>query len=665
MLVLATIILGALYRQAATKKLIELGENNNVALTQTFANFIWPQFRSFAASSAQFDDDALRSRPEIARLHQKILDAMHSTNTVKVKLYQLDGRTLFSTEVAQIGKDYRDKPGFIAASKGLAVSELSRRDKFSAFHGEIVNRDLLASYVAIRRSETAPIEGVLEVYTDVTDSLAGSRKQELLVTATVIGVLATLYIILFFIVRHADRVIKRQYEQIRHQASHDGLTGLPNRVLFHEMLAHAMARTQRTEKLLAVMFLDLDGFKNINDTLGHEYGDILLKKIAQRLTAVLRKGDLVARQGGDEFTILVQDIATVPSIVRIAEQILAAVSETVIADGHAMQVTASIGIAVFPVDDVETSHLLRDADIAMYHAKEAGKNNFQFYKATMNALIRERIEIENGLRHALERNELVLHYQPQVAIGSGKIIAVEALLRWAHPEKGLIPPGKFIPVAEESNLIIAIGEWVLRAACKQNRAWQDAGLPHIRMAVNLSARQFRQPQLVAVVANAMEDAGLALHSGNLELEVTESMIMTNIGETIATLNKLHEIGVSLSVDDFGTGHSSLAYLKRFPIHTLKIDKSFVDDITTDPDSAAIAATIIALGHSLKLNVIAEGVETAEQLAVLRKLKCDEMQGYYFSRPIPAEELERLLREDRRLSSLAVMIAPCSVNARAE
>lgn len=665
MLVLATIILGALYRQAATKKLIELGENNNVALTQTFANFIWPQFRSFAASSAQFNDDALRSHPEIARLHQNILYAMHSTNTVKVKLYQLDGRTLFSTEVAQIGKDYRDKPGFIAASKGLAVSELSRRDKFSAFSGEIVNSDLLSSYVAIRRSETAPIEGVLEVYTDVTDLLAGIRKQELLVTATVIGVLSTLYIILFFIVRHADRVIKRQYEQIRHQASHDGLTGLPNRVLFHEMLAHAMARTQRTEKLLAVMFLDLDGFKNINDTLGHEYGDILLKKIAQRLTAVLRKDDLVARQGGDEFTILVQDIATVPSIVRIAEQILAAVSKTVIADVHAMHVTASIGIAVFPVDDVETSHLLRDADIAMYHAKEAGKNNFQFYKATMNALIRERIEIENGLRHALERNELVLHYQPQVDIGSGKIIAVEALLRWAHPEKGLIPPGRFIPVAEESNLIIAIGEWVLRAACKQNRAWQDAGLPHIRMAVNLSARQFRQPQLVAVVANAMEDAGLALHSGNLELEVTESMIMTNIGETIATLNKLHEIGVSLSVDDFGTGHSSLAYLKRFPIHTLKIDKSFVDDITTDPDSAAIAATIIALGHSLKLNVIAEGVETAEQLAVLRKLKCDEMQGYYFSRPIPAEELERLLREDRRLSSLAVMIAPCSVNARAE
>ncbi len=649
LLVVATIILGALYRQIATKSLLELGEINHVALTHTFSNFIWPQFRSFVTSSAQFDDNTLRSHPEIVTLQQTVRDAMRGTNTVKVKIYQPDGRTLFSTEVAQIGKNYSNNPGFIAASKGLVVTEFSSRDKFSAFHGEIMNRNLLSSYVALRRSDTAPIEGVMEIYTDVTDLVANIKKQELLVTATVIGVLTTLYIILFFIVRHADRVIKRQYDQIRHQANHDGLTGLPNRILLQEILAHAMASTLRTETLLAVMFLDLDGFKNINDTLGHEYGDALLRKIAQRLTTVLRQDDLVARPGGDEFIILVHNVAAVQSIAHIAETILAAVSETVIADGHEMHVTASIGITVFPLDDTEISHLLRDADIAMYHAKDAGKNNFQFYTAEMNTLTRERSEIENGLRHALERNELVLHYQPQVDIRSGKVFAVEALLRWEHPEKGLIPPGKFIPIAEESHLIISIGEWVLRAACKQSKAWQDAGLPHVRMAVNLSARQFRQPQLVAVVAKAMEDAGLALHSDNLELEVTESMIMKNLGETIATLNKLHEMGVSLSVDDFGTGHSSLAHLKRFPIHTLKIDKSFVDDIATDPDSAVIAATIIALGHNLKLNVIAEGVETAEQLAVLREMKCDEMQGYYFSRPIPAEELERLLREDRRLS----------------
>ena len=303
----------------------------------------------------------------------------------------------------------------------------------------------------------------------------------------------------------------------------------------------------------------------------------------------------------------------------------------------------------FPFDDTDIEHLLRNADTAMYRAKEAGKNNFQFYAAEMNTLIRERVEIENGLRHALERSELRLHYQPQVDIETGKIIAVEALVRWAHPEKGLIQPDRFIHVAEESGLIISIGEWVLRSACVQSKAWQDAGLPHIRMAVNLSARQFRESRVVAVVAKAMEDAGLALHSDNLELELTESMIMHDVEGAIDTLNRLHAMGIRLSIDDFGTGYSSLSYLKRFPINTLKIDQSFIRDITVDSDDAAIAATIIMLGHNLKMRVIAEGVETAGQLEFLREMKCDEIQGYYFSRPIPAEELEKLLREERRLN----------------
>lgn len=449
---------------------------------------------------------------------------------------------------------------------------------------------------------------------------------------------------------------RKQFEnRILHQATHDPLTGLPNRILFHDILDHAMARALRTEKLLAVLFLDLDEFKNINDTLGHEYGDILLKETAQRLTAILRKDDLVARddalvarQGGDEFTILLQGISVVDNIIQVAEKILAAISRPFIVDNHEMHMTASIGITIFPFDDTDIQSLLRNADTAMYRAKENGKNNFQFYTAGMNLLIRERMEIENGLRHALARDELVLHYQPQVDIESGKMIAVEALVRWAHPEKGLIPPDKFIPVAEESGLIVSIGEWVLRTACRQNKTWQDMGLPHIRMAVNLSARQFRQPHLLAVVAKAMEDAGLDSYSDSLELEVTESVIMKDMEGTIDTLNKLHEMGVRLSIDDFGMGYSSLSYLKRFPINTLKIDQSFVRDITTDADDAAIAATIVTLGHSLKLNVIAEGVETAQQLALLRDMKCDEMQGYYFSRPLPAAEMEKLLQQERRL-----------------
>ncbi|MHB1654954.1 MAG: putative bifunctional diguanylate cyclase/phosphodiesterase [Burkholderiales bacterium] len=453
-----------------------------------------------------------------------------------------------------------------------------------------------------------------------------------------------------------DITERKQLETLmQHQATHDYLTGLPNRILFHDILDCAMTNVLRTEAMLAVLFLDLDEFKKINDTLGHEYGDILLKEIAQRLTANLRKndliehGDLVARQGGDEFTILLQGIRSIHDIVLVAEKILAAVSKPFTAGGHELHVTASIGIAVFPFDDTNMEHLLQNADAAMYRAKGSGKNNFKFYSAEMSTRFREYIEIENGLHHVLENDELVLYYQPQLDIKSGKIVAVEALARWMHPEKGLIPPDKFIPVAEESGLIVAIGEWVLRTACQQNKRWQDAGLPHIRMAVNLSARQFREPDLVAVVVKAMADANLDPHLDNLELELTESMIMKDMGATVATLNQLHELGVHLSIDDFGTGYSSLGYLKHFPINTLKIDQSFIRDITIDADDAAIAAVIVTLGHSLKLKVLAEGVETVEQLAFLRKMKCDEIQGYYFSKPVPADVMEKLLREGRTLS----------------
>jgi len=454
-----------------------------------------------------------------------------------------------------------------------------------------------------------------------------------------------------FVISAVRDITERKHfeNKILHQATHDSLTGLPNRLLFHDILTRSMIHTLRIEKLLVVMFLDLDDFKNINDTLGHGFGDFVLKEVALRLKAQLRNDDVVARQGGDEFTILLQDISDVGDISQIAEKILAAVSEPIMKEGHEMHMTASLGITVFPFDDTDIEHLLRNADTAMYRAKESGKNNFQFYTAAMNASIRERMEIENGLRHALERNELLLHYQPQVDIESGRIIAVEALIRWMHPEKGLIPPDKFIHIAEESGLIVSIGEWVLRTACKQNQAWQDAGLTHIRMAVNLSARQFRVPHLVDVVVKAMEDAGLALHSDNLELELTESMIMNDVEGAIETLSSLHEMGIRLSIDDFGTGYSSLSYLKRFSINTLKIDQSFIRDITVDSDDAAIAAIIIMLGHNLKMRVIAEGVETAGQLEILREMKCDEIQGYYFSRPLPANELEKLLRDERRLN----------------
>jgi len=447
------------------------------------------------------------------------------------------------------------------------------------------------------------------------------------------------------------RETKAYEARILHQATHDTLTGLPNRALFHDLLNRAMIQAEREECLLAVVFLDLDGFKNINDTLGHDWGDQLLKQIAHRISAAVRRNDVVARQGGDEFTLLLQGVNHVDDVIAVTRKILTAVSEPVQLRETEFHVTASIGITIFPLDDTDAEHLLRNADTAMYRAKDAGRNGFQFYTAEMNDQAQERLGIETDLRRAIAQHEFVLHYQPQVDIASGHIIGAEALLRWNHPEKGMIPPIKFIPVAEESGLIVPIGEWVLREACGQMRAWQVAGLPPLRIAVNLSARQFREPHLPQLIAEIMAESGLK-DRGVLEVEITESLLMKNVDVASDMLRQLFDMGVRISVDDFGTGYSSLSYLQRFCLHALKVDQSFVRDISNGADGAVIAGVIVDLAHKLKLNVIAEGVETLTQLHYLQQIGCDEMQGYYFSRPIPALEFEALVREGRALRYVA-------------
>ncbi|MBT9613338.1 MAG: EAL domain-containing protein [Burkholderiales bacterium] len=447
------------------------------------------------------------------------------------------------------------------------------------------------------------------------------------------------------------RETKAYEARILHQATHDALTGLPNRALFHDLLNRAMIQAQRDECLLAVVFLDLDGFKNINDTLGHDWGDQLLKEIAQRINAAVRRNDVVARQGGDEFTILLQGIQHVDDVLAVSRKILSAVSEPVHLQEMELHVTASLGITIFPLDDTDAEHLLRNADTAMYRAKEAGRNGFQFYTAEMNAQAQERLAIETDLRRAIAQQEFVLYFQPQVDIASGRIIGAEALLRWNHPDKGMIQPAKFIPVAEESGLIVAIGDWVLRDACRQLRAWQLSGLPPLRIAVNLSARQFREPHLPQRIAGIMAECGLENH-GVLEVEITESLLMKNVEVARDMLKQLFDMGVRISVDDFGTGYSSLSYLQRFSLHALKVDQSFVRDIATGADGAVIAGVIVDLAHKLKLSVIAEGVETLAQLDYLEQIGCDEIQGFYFSRPLPAAAFEALVRQGRALRQVA-------------
>jgi len=437
---------------------------------------------------------------------------------------------------------------------------------------------------------------------------------------------------------------KQAEARIQYLATHDSLTGLPNRLMFSEMLNHVLAASKRNERKFAVLFIDLDRFKFINDSLGHEAGDALLREVAQRLKGSLRSSDIVARLGGDEFVMLLQDLRGIEQAGRIARKLLSAVIKPIVIHGQECRVTASIGISVYPTDANDEAALMTHADIAMYHAKEEGKNNFQFYDGRLETQSLERLALESRLRRALERHELSLHYQPKVDLASNAITGVEALLRWSSPELGAVSPAKFIPLAEETGLILQLGKWVLRTACEQAVAWQRAGLPAVRVAVNLSPRQLNDPELVAEVRAVLAQTGLK--PDLLELEVTESSVMHNVERALEVLGALKAMGVRLAIDDFGTGYSSLAQLKRFPIDTLKVDRSFIRELPNDSEDKAIAEAIIAMGKTLGLTVVAEGVETGEQQAFLRERACDQMQGFYFSRPVTAPQFAELLQAQR-------------------
>ncbi|QEM67116.1 EAL domain-containing protein [Geobacter sp. FeAm09] len=432
----------------------------------------------------------------------------------------------------------------------------------------------------------------------------------------------------------------RAENEIQQLINYDSLTTLPNRTLLQDRLRHAIAQASRDRQMVGVLFLDLDRFKGINETLGHRAGDKLLKTIAKRLKACVRETDTLARIGGDEFAIVLMGVSSEEAITAITKKILGLISEPIYINGHEIYTTGSIGIAVYPMDGEDGSTLLKHADQAMYQAKERDGNNFQFFSSEMNIKALERMMLENSMRKALEREDLFLLYQPQVDTRTGKITGLEALLRWRHPDLGVIVPDKFIYLAEETGLIIPIGEWVLRTACLQAKAWQQQGFPPLRMAVNLSAKQFGQRNLDEAIAAILLESGF--DPGWLELEITESTIMKNPDSNTRMLHKLKDMGISLAIDDFGTGYSSLSYLKHFPINRLKIDRMFVRDLVNNPDDAAIVEIIISMAHTLKLSVTAEGVETRPQMEFLASRNCAEMQGFLFSRPAKAEEITKIL-----------------------
>ena len=443
----------------------------------------------------------------------------------------------------------------------------------------------------------------------------------------------------------------RYQEQLEYQASYDALTNLPNRNLLRDRLGQALSRAQRTGGSVAVVFLDLDGFKNVNDSLGHSVGDKLLAVVAGRLAGCVRASDTVARHGGDEFIVVLTDPEDERALNNWAERVRMTIGEAVWVDGHEFYVGCSLGASLFPQDGEDVETLLKKADLAMYRAKDLGRNRFQFYQPEMNESVGTRLNIERRLRRALRDQEFVLHYQPQIDIATSRIVGLEALVRWQDPELGLIMPSEFIPIAEESGMIEGIGEWVLREACRQNKAWQDEGLPAARVSVNLSARQFHRTDIRQVVLSVLKETGLAPQY--LEIELTESVIMTNAEEAAAMLIQLHDLGIHLAIDDFGTGYSSLSYLKRFPVDRLKIDRSFVSDIGVSDDDETIITAIITLAHSLKLQVIAEGVETAAQLEFLLEHGCNEIQGYLYSEPVAHSVIPELLQADGMMREAAL------------
>ena len=647
-IVVTSLLLGIWVRHISVGNLIQSEERNNIVLTQVLANSIRPKFHKFIFNSSQLSIEDIRLDPKIKAMDNIIREQVRGLHVIKIKVYNLDGLTIFSSDFKQIGESKKIHASFQQAISGEVVSKLSFRDKIYAQDELIQNRNIISSYVPIRTGLNNDIEGVFEVYKDVTPIIADIDAIQKKVIAGVVSTLLSLFLVLYFLVRHADKIIMKQShaqqkitEKVSHVAFYDSLTGLPNRILFLERLEHALQVAVRSQKLVVLMFIDLDRFKQVNDNLGHEAGDQLLRQVASRFNGCIRTGDTVARISGDEFTILLENLLNIELATAIAQRVINEMGQSFHLGDNEVFVTCSIGLSIYPFDDDNASSLVKKADTAMYYSKSHGRNNYHYYSPKMLRHGSQQFEIEKDLNNAIINSEFLVYFQPKINLTDMNMNGMEALIRWKHPDKGLISPVEFIPVLEETGMIIQVGEWVLRESCRRTKQWLDEGFAPLRVAVNVSGIQFHQQGFFDMVTSVLDETGL--DAKYLELELTESCLIEDADRNIDMMGALKKIGVVFTIDDFGTGYSSLSYLCKLPVNTLKVDRGFLQDMTINREKRSIITAIISFAHSLNMDVVVEGVETSQQLIFVSAMRCTAVQGFLLSKPLSVDEFYSLLK----------------------
>ena len=645
-MILVTILLGYFYYLFTQESLLDSQRQVSVMFAKSYANSIWPSHAGFIQEAASLTRIELQSSEEIRDIHRDMRMLLRGTNALNITIFDVNGIVAYSTNEKKIG-DLQQDTRYLSALSGETLSTLMFHDIYKSNHNELEKRYVVTSYMPIRILDAAPVEGVMAIDLDITSLRNEMHFQKIRAISWLIFIMSLVYLLVWIFTKRADRLLREQQlqrekdlEDMRHLAYHDPLTGFLNRSSFAEYTAEAVHRAKRVGWTMAIMFLDLDRFKLINDSLGHDTGDQLLRLTAERIRGALRESDILFRMGGDEFTAILEDVNIPEKTVEVAHRILDVIAKPIKLQGEEFTISASIGIAAYPRDGESADDLVKCADTAMYHAKELGGNCFSFFSVEMNKRAEDSLKMETALNRAVANAEFFLQYQPRVCAHTQRVIGAEALLRWKHPEWGVVFPSRFIPQLEESGLIVQVGAWVIREACRQNKAWQDMGLSPINISVNLSSRQFRSESLISTVCLALTES--QLEPRYFEMELTESLLVDNTENAIALMHSLKNLGIALSIDDFGTGYSSLSYLKRFPIDCLKIDRSFVTDLANKTKDAAIIEAISTLAHNLGIGLVAEGVENINQVRLLQKYGCTELQGYFYSQPVNADQLPEVI-----------------------